>query len=914
MDKKNKNNIAKILLAFGVLASPMMLANQVSADNSIGNTTDSNNPNITNTNIMEPNKESDAPTTYKLIKENKEEKEQPKEVAAVAENTEADGADTTETTSQAEEKSDENAKIVENKEEVDFKLDASQRHELKEAGYTDEEIETIENSIKKSLTENPDFNVHDFIDSKVNRKNTEKEPALEMSDEVEPESLGDAQARAPKDISKEVTDVNISIKGLDNEDATMIKPIAEDPNIKGKTFNNQLYDTQAMAHVDFRVPDTAVAGDTIDIKLSPNVNPNGIISDFNPEALDAKIGSEVVGKASYDKENSLMRYTLTDLVKNYGNVKIVSEFPLFIDKEKVTAPVSDQKVSVSVGNKTQEKIYTVDYNMSDVGQKDKFVSNGYSDINHVSLGDKTYDHIIYVNPFSKEQKGTLVQIENLPGENGVINDGVVFDKEVLDSVEVYVVNDLSKLPMSFAWNEETEQNLTKLPEIEPSTNKTVYTKQIVDGKIIVDINNNQDVMLSKANRGPVDKNATIVIKYKGKFKSDATKDAATRVIFDNTPYDGAGKRVTSKEDYFFWDNIIYTTSSEAYGEGNKEFGRFEDIHIYQTINSDGTITTDDYVYGSKQQDVPSKYYTTKQIPREGYKLVEVTSPDGASFSTEGKETSANFVAGKTLHVKYVYQKEEQPVAKKGSFQEHHIYQTVDKDGKVVSTDLTVDKDVTEGTEKENYKTSKEDKEGYTLVKVESKNGGQFNKDGSLKEAAYIADTKQEVTYIYQKTQPVEKKGSFQEHHIYITKDKGGKEIKREVVDGNVTGGTKDMTYTTGKKEKDGFKFVRTEDAKEKPSYDKDGKETKGNFKPGVKQEITYVYEKTETPWTPLEPSEPVTPVEPEQPGTPEQPSKPVRQSKKLPKAGADYELLKLAAGALSIVSGLGLSLGRKKED
>ena len=40
MDKKNLNNIAKILLAFGVLASPMVLANQVSADNSIANTTD----------------------------------------------------------------------------------------------------------------------------------------------------------------------------------------------------------------------------------------------------------------------------------------------------------------------------------------------------------------------------------------------------------------------------------------------------------------------------------------------------------------------------------------------------------------------------------------------------------------------------------------------------------------------------------------------------------------------------------------------------------------------------------------------------------------------------------------------------------------------------------------------------------
>ena len=883
MDKKNKNNIAKILLAFGVLASPMMLANQVSADNSIGNTTDSNNPNITNTNIMEPNKESDAPTTYKLIKENKEEKEQPKEVAAVAENTEADGADTTETTSQAEEKSDENAKIVENKEEVDFKLDASQRHELKEAGYTDEEIETIENSIKKSLTENPDFNVHDFIDSKVNRKNTEKEPALEMSDEVEPESLGDAQARAPKDISKEVTDVNISIKGLDNEDATMIKPIAEDPNIKGKTFNNQLYDTQAMAHVDFRVPDTAVAGDTIDIKLSPNVNPNGIISDFNPEALDAKIGSEVVGKASYDKENSLMRYTLTDLVKNYGNVKIVSEFPLFIDKEKVTAPVSDQKVSVSVGNKTQEKIYTVDYNMSDVGQKDKFVSNGYSDINHVSLGDKTYDHIIYVNPFSKEQKGTLVQIENLPGENGVINDGVVFDKEVLDSVEVYVVNDLSKLPMSFAWNEETEQNLTKLPEIEPSTNKTVYTKQIVDGKIIVDINNNQDVMLSKANRGPVDKNATIVIKYKGKFKTDATKDAATRVIFDNTPYDGDGKRVTSKEDYFFWDNIIYTTSSEAYGEGNKEFGRFEDIHIYQTINSDGTITTDDYAYGSKQQDVPSKYYTTKQIPREGYTLVEVTSPDGASFSTEGKETSAKFVAGKTLHVKYVYQKK--PVEKTYSL------------GDRVWIDANKDGIQTEG------------EKGVQGVTVKLTGG-------DLTEA---------------KTTTTDANGNY----------------KFE--------GLKNGDYTVTFEVPEGYEITKTNEGTD-DEKDSDGKEVKATIKDADNMSVDLGLVKKgapvvpEEPTTPVEPEEPTTPVTPETPDedpkktpqtpddnetpketpkedskeTPKEDSKETsekqtekqteKQSKKLPKAGADYELLQLAAGALTLVSGMGISLSRKKRD
>ncbi|MDU1527669.1 MAG: hypothetical protein E6900_03755, partial [Gemella haemolysans] len=93
--------------------------------------------------------------------------------------------------------------------------------------------------------------------------------------------------------------------------------------------------------------------------------------------------------------------------------------------------------------------------------------------------------------------------------------------------------------------------------------------------------------------------------------------------------------------------------------------------------------------------------------------------------------------------------------------------------------------------------SKEDKDGYKLVKIESKNGGKFNEDGSEKEAAYIANTKQEVTYIYQRTeeQPTEEKGSFQEHHIYQTVDKDGKVI--------TTDETKDKDVT-----KDGFKIRR----------------------------------------------------------------------------------------------------------
>ena len=118
---------------------------------------------------------------------------------------------------------------------------------------------------------------------------------------------------------------------------------------------------------------------------------------------------------------------------------------------------------------------------------------------------------------------------------------------------------------------------------------------------------------------------------------------------------------------------------------------------------------------------------------------------------------------------------------------------------------------------------------------------------------------------------IEETGKFQEHHINITKDKDGKEIKREVKDGYVSGGTKDMTYKTGKKEKDGFEFVRTENPVENPSYNDNGDSKEGKFKPGVKQEITYVYEKTLKSENPSKPTIPTTPSKPEDPTVPSTP-------------------------------------------
>ncbi|WP_058989889.1 Ig-like domain-containing protein [Anaerococcus rubeinfantis] len=298
---------------------------------------------------------------------------------------------------------------------------------------------------------------------------------------------------------------------------------------------------------------------------------------------------------------------------------------------------------------------------------------------------------------------------------------------------------------------------------------------------------------------------------------------------------------------------IYTKTKE---EPVVQTGTFTEEHIYKTLDFEGKVVeTSDPEQGEHKEGNKDVQYTTKAKEKEGFKLVsvEANDTDAVIDSENGTAETGNIVEGKDLKVTYTYEK--QP----GRFVEHHIYQTVDKDGKVVSTDDTVDvteKDgkKIEGFSNENVSTDKKDKDGYTFK--EATEIKLQNDDSEKTYTNYVPGKVLEKTYIYTKTQtewtPLEETGKFQEHHIYITKDKDGKEVSREVVDGKVTGGNKDMTYTTGKVDKDKFKLVRIENLVGNPTYDKDGNETSGNYKPGVKQEITYVYEKTVTPWTELE--------------------------------------------------------------
>ena len=320
--------------------------------------------------------------------------------------------------------------------------------------------------------------------------------------------------------------------------------------------------------------------------------------------------------------------------------------------------------------------------------------------------------------------------------------------------------------------------------------------------------------------------------------------------------------------FHIMDNNIVTTDGDTDAEGQKDkLGYFIEHHIYYTkengeLKKDQTFT----INSSKTQGYDyDKYFTSKNEIAD-YKFVKVDTDSlkgNPVYDSKGALTRGNYEPGVTKEVTYIYVRDVKLT--KGSFTEHHIYE-VYKDG-ILQKDqtTTIDIEKTEGTEKESFKTSAKPegtadkpKKGFTFVPERTKKSKEITKDitGDEVTSNYINEKDLEVTYVYRKDvkswTPLEETGKFQEHHIYITKDENGKEIKREVVDGKVSGGTKDMTYTTGKIDKVGFKFVKTQEAKENPSYDKDGKETKGNFKPGVTQEITYIYEKIEVGQTPLE--------------------------------------------------------------
>ena len=828
-------------------------------------------------------------TTDETTKTTTDENEAPAEEATPAASDEAiaptgdEAPKEAETTEEAPEVKDET--LVEDKEA--FTLSEAQKQNLKEAGFTDSEIAEIEKEIANKLEADSSLNAQTLVDEKI----SEKTDTLGMAEEDQPEAVAAGE--------KKITNIQGSIDGNTKSGINTVKPLAKAPG--------EGYDTILKTAFSFNVPDTITGGDTFEVNVSDNVNIHGISQ--VPEIDDIYYNGQLLAKAEVQQDGRTIIYRFTDYVDKIANIKMNISFPLFIDKVNVPED-GPQEVVVTVDGQQFSKNINVDYSKEDY-YKGPSKTNPKVNVETLSgianidnYNDKKYTHTIYVNTNNQELTNSQLRIRNQDK-----TDGAIFDKDVVDSVKVYRVNDGKQLKGSFNLNYDDLTNVTDKATVRKALDEKMG--------ILVDINQKNDkasyvVVYDGKRKENTSLNTIVEFGATTKKRTDGTSDGTVPladknwsykndVHFDNGDGGATGEdkiyklgdkvwidengngiqdpgekplkdvyvsivvngqetilRTDENGNYVFYnlpngeyevkfanlqgykptkakqgaddavdsdatlvDSVVKTKATIAdkdnmnvdLGLIKESSGTFTEHHVYKEYKDGQLVNTTKIdipvVKGSEDEtfETSAKPNGTSDNTKEGFTLVkdEITKSDEITGNITGDKVTRNFIDGKDLQVTYVYRKD--TASEKGSFQEHHIYQTVDEEGNVVSTDFENHKDVKTGNVGEEYKTSKIDQPTYTLKEVKPANGAASNTDGSEATGTFVKDTKQEVTYIYTR---VQQNGSFQEHHKYITKDQDGKITETKTEDGKTTKGNEKQSYTTGKVEKDGFEFKRIE--------------------------------------------------------------------------------------------------------
>ncbi|WMB30161.1 Ig-like domain-containing protein [Streptococcus didelphis] len=575
-------------------------------------------------------------------------------------------------------------------------------------------------------------------------------------------------------------------------------------------------DNSLAAKITFELP-KANPGDYFDLTISDNVDLKGI----SATAVADDIKNEQIVLASAEIINATkIRYTFTNSVSSLTNIKGSMKLPLFIDKDKVPN-TSSQNTVVTVGKDSTTLPVMVDYTLY-VGPNDD--SNGNADLNNIDFVNKTVTHTAYYNP----NKATIINREidfyNLSGS------GVIYDQDALDSVKVYRLKEGQELSQSFAIDK------SKFDEITSQVTKQINYSELLETTAYLSVYFNNTTK----------NNEQYVVQYTAKF--DPGTEESPKDIKTNTRF--TGKNSLSAKSYdWTWGNAINLYGGVANGSGLlQEPGQFQEHHIYITKDQDGVETASEKVDGQDLEGRRNELYSTGKQDKDGYAFIKTENPiNNPAYNEKGDRVSGNFVPKTKQEITYVYERVvEDPQKVPGSFQEHHIYITKDQDG-VETARETVDGQLETGRKEATYATGKKDKADFRFVRTEKPiNGPKYTATGDTVNGNFVPNIKQEITYVYERVveDPQKVPGSFQEHHIYQTIDESGNLVSvDDTVDGKVLEGTMKDNYTTGRLDREGYTFVRTQDVKEGAAHHEDGSRATGTFKGRAFQEVTYVYQR-----------------------------------------------------------------------
>ncbi|WP_297813873.1 Ig-like domain-containing protein, partial [uncultured Finegoldia sp.] len=633
MNNKKINNIAKILLAFGVLASPMVLANQVSADNAI----------VKNDSVLEsklqtpeenknqPEKDEEKPKVDNATSKKKE------DVSVVAPKVEDKSTTekvepTTEKTDKVDEGNKNNATPsgTNEKKEDDFtapqpltaennKPDPASKDEPK-GNESKEDVKTLENA--ENNAEN----------KKENNKETKSEDKLEIFELKSVDQLREpAGETTGNDISAQLEELKVNLYANNEaKNGTKVTPL------RGPIEANEGQDIGM--DISFYVPKTVKKGDYFDIKLSDTVNGYGATSKDVAYKPKLYVGDDVVAEGSYDPTTNTFRYVFTEAAQKYGRFRQDINEVLYVDPKNVKNSKEGVEVSANLNGETK-KNFDVDYSLELKDGDVEIPSNGAGTINELKenkdLGEKkgTYEQTYYVNYAGKKQNGTELTFENndKAGDHGITTESeAIFDDDVLNSVKVYKVKDPSKLNGSFYVEDDN------IEEVDSNQ----YDKELITTGNGLEKNG---MKIKFKNQGSTD---TYVVKYQGKYDPKKfVQIKSTMIANPNEAYSSAvhastvslksAKSAPKADEGFFWEN-----------------------HIFQTLDEDGKVVSTDfihdfvnYAHGTKEET-----YRTEKQDVAGYEIYKVENQDEAQADSLGNETTGHFVKGKRSKALYFYRK------------------------------------------------------------------------------------------------------------------------------------------------------------------------------------------------------------------------------------------------------------------
>ncbi|RAN63601.1 hypothetical protein B8A44_05615, partial [Dolosigranulum pigrum] len=328
---------------------------------------------------------------------------------------------------------------------------------LKDAGYKAEDIAGILANVDMSLANNPDQLLDNIVQAGIKYANEHTQPGV---------LLANPQGR----------DVGHLISSRSAVEGRGV--IKQSQNDEGGRW----FDVQARVTID-NTGDTIKAGDYFDVKYNltsvQHLNPNENTGGEAPYVRDNE--GNIVAFISDDRENGIIRYTLTSVVEESSLVEFILNYRHHVDRAKVKTS-GQYDVSYTFGNQKHElKNVTIQYprETSQSGDARRHNLNLKSGLTHVT-DNKTYQHVTYVNPLGR-------QIYNGSFALFTIAPGTLDSKDA--TIKVYRVKDPARLSESMVGNNFNDRTIFEDVTNKPAFANLKKTRKVNDTTMVTNFVN-----------------------------------------------------------------------------------------------------------------------------------------------------------------------------------------------------------------------------------------------------------------------------------------------------------------------------------------------------------------------------------------------------------------------------------------